>query len=389
MLCEQGHGMGLAISNFTDFILELQSHERITYQFIFELLQKYFGYSKFLLVSLLPDDGNPGIKKEKSMPVNIVCKNVPYETVTAFLEKNRDPFCRVKPSGDLMRRGIACSMDLVDKEKTEYADYFSFLNKIETSAEICMYLQEGSRYIAALSVFTDDQDLSGHDREILINTAKCIARSFSRTRQNTRLKFKSFHDLFDGVLVGAALLNQDLKIIDMNKAFSDYCKIIVINGHIDTELTMNSSKMDKKEINYAQTLIDRLGANIITCPEKIKIDCLLYNYRMYAKSIAFENLSGTINVITGVYLTEYKKIRNQKVLETLDTLTPREVEILTLMAYGYDNNEIVDKCCISLNTIKTHQRHIYQKFNVTNRSELIAKLYLVDHRVRDKKNGKK
>ena len=67
-------------------------------------------------------------------------------------------------------------------------------------------------------------------------------------------------------------------------------------------------------------------------------------------------------------------------LATLNTLTPREREILTMMAYGYDNREIEQRCFISPNTIKTHQRNIYQKFNVANKTELISKLYLMSYR---------
>ena len=146
------------------------------------------------------------------------------------------------------------------------------------------------------------------------------------------------------------------------------------------DFAKNNLKNTEREKSYAQRVIDYLGENVIMRPERIKIDCLMYNYRMYSKPMVFSGVFGKIHTATCVYLTEYKKICNQWILATLDTLTPRELEILTLMAYGYDNHEIEGQLCISVNTIKTHQRNIYQKFNVANRSELIAKLYLVNYR---------
>jgi DNA-binding NarL/FixJ family response regulator len=48
-------------------------------------------------------------------------------------------------------------------------------------------------------------------------------------------------------------------------------------------------------------------------------------------------------------------------------LTPREIEIISLLAVGCKNEEIADKLCVSPHTIKTHLYNIYKKINVTNR----------------------
>ncbi|MFH1935680.1 MAG: helix-turn-helix transcriptional regulator [Pseudomonadota bacterium] len=48
-------------------------------------------------------------------------------------------------------------------------------------------------------------------------------------------------------------------------------------------------------------------------------------------------------------------------------LTPREVEILTMMATGATNANIADKLCISPHTVKTHIYNIFKKIDVPNR----------------------
>jgi LuxR family transcriptional regulator of csgAB operon len=48
-------------------------------------------------------------------------------------------------------------------------------------------------------------------------------------------------------------------------------------------------------------------------------------------------------------------------------LTPREIEILSLVAIGAKNEEIADRLYISPNTVKTHIYNIFKKINVPNR----------------------
>ena len=48
-------------------------------------------------------------------------------------------------------------------------------------------------------------------------------------------------------------------------------------------------------------------------------------------------------------------------------LTPRETEILALVAVGDMNEEIADKLCISTQTVKTHLYRTFKKINVSNR----------------------
>jgi LuxR family transcriptional regulator of csgAB operon len=48
-------------------------------------------------------------------------------------------------------------------------------------------------------------------------------------------------------------------------------------------------------------------------------------------------------------------------------LTPREIEILSLVAVGAKNEEIAEKLFISSNTVKTHIYNIFKKIDVPNR----------------------
>jgi LuxR family maltose regulon positive regulatory protein len=57
----------------------------------------------------------------------------------------------------------------------------------------------------------------------------------------------------------------------------------------------------------------------------------------------------------------------------VEALSPREVEVLQLMARGCSNQEIAGRLFIALDTVKWHNRHIFGKLQVQRRTEAIAR----------------
>jgi DNA-binding NarL/FixJ family response regulator len=62
-----------------------------------------------------------------------------------------------------------------------------------------------------------------------------------------------------------------------------------------------------------------------------------------------------------------------KAAEEVDSLTPRETEVLQLVMHGMANKEIADRMSISVNSVKWHLRHIYEKLHVRSRVEAVLK----------------
>jgi DNA-binding CsgD family transcriptional regulator len=54
-------------------------------------------------------------------------------------------------------------------------------------------------------------------------------------------------------------------------------------------------------------------------------------------------------------------------------LTPREHEILTLIAAGLSNREIGEKLFVSENTVKTHSSRVFDKLGVNRRVQAVQK----------------
>lgn len=59
-------------------------------------------------------------------------------------------------------------------------------------------------------------------------------------------------------------------------------------------------------------------------------------------------------------------------IKPIEPLSPREEQVLRLIAQGLTNYEIADELTITFNTVKTHRLRIYQKLGFHKRSQLLA-----------------
>jgi LuxR family transcriptional regulator, maltose regulon positive regulatory protein len=64
-------------------------------------------------------------------------------------------------------------------------------------------------------------------------------------------------------------------------------------------------------------------------------------------------------------------------LSPIEPLTPREQEVLQLIAAGDSNQAIADKLVITLSAVKKHTGNIFQKLNVSNRTQAVARARLL------------
>jgi len=63
---------------------------------------------------------------------------------------------------------------------------------------------------------------------------------------------------------------------------------------------------------------------------------------------------------------------NERALDTLG-ITEREREVLELLARGHSNREMAERLFVSPNTVKTHLARLYQKLEVSRRTQAVQK----------------
>jgi len=156
----------------------------------------------------------------------------------------------------------------------------------------------------------------------------------------------------------------------------------------------------KTKIGIYQLIISDIelpGENIFDFLKKIKEECpqipvlviTMHNKLSVVKKCKQLTIEGYILkddhelIITAIEtLLKKKTYYSKKVQDTyalLDKkeklLTPREEEIIKLIANGKNSQKIAEILFISVNTITTHRKNINQKLNISNTGELIKYYY--------------
>lgn len=76
--------------------------------------------------------------------------------------------------------------------------------------------------------------------------------------------------------------------------------------------------------------------------------------------------------VARLLLNDYlRRMRSAAETESFDGLSPREREVLTLVAEGHSNKDIAEKLSISVNTVAIHRAHVMEKLNMHDRAELV------------------
>lgn len=70
--------------------------------------------------------------------------------------------------------------------------------------------------------------------------------------------------------------------------------------------------------------------------------------------------------------------RRRERLELLGTLTPRELEILTVMARGLDNRAMAKEMGIGYSTVRSHVRGVLEKLGAHSKLEAVARALELD-----------
>jgi two-component system response regulator NreC len=75
--------------------------------------------------------------------------------------------------------------------------------------------------------------------------------------------------------------------------------------------------------------------------------------------------------ITRLVIEDYLRWGNLQTRNETSCLTPREREVLQLIAEGYTNKQMAEILCLSIKTVQSHRLKMMQKLDLHDRAELI------------------
>lgn len=164
------------------------------------------------------------------------------------------------------------------------------------------------------------------------------------------------------------LVSPDRTILSINKdklIYTGFSREEVEGQHYQKLFADN--KAIERELNRA--------SEETKCPELFKTNCNTQNGSQVELQLSVTGLFNTFHDIVA-YLLAFNGIdRNSSAINHLQTtydLSNREKEVADLLIKGLSNMEISDQLFISVNTVKTHSRNVYQKTETANRTELKA-----------------
>jgi DNA-binding CsgD family transcriptional regulator len=127
-----------------------------------------------------------------------------------------------------------------------------------------------------------------------------------------------------------------------------------------------------------------LGGALIAALKLVEYRFLIVEHSLEIYGGLVASLFAGLGIWLGLKLTRAREIVKEVVVirdaqpfvvdrARLDSLgiTPREHEILSLIAAGLSNREIAEKLFVSENTVKTHSARLFAKLNARRRTQAV------------------
>ena len=264
-------------------------------------------------------------------------------------------------------------LPLKEYEKTEY--YRQFYLPCDIYYQACLFLRANQKKVATVNVYRSRAEgpFTEDDRLLFGYLSDLIAPQYAAViKSSAGIMARNLFPLFYSKLqMGVVMLNQQLIVLQANQFADEYCTLLL--GSLHEEASFQRSAYNLREENrHVQQAINRLCLDFGDGPGDIVLSRVLNGFTFFHTMFSFTNGYGNVETNHLLFITLNK--RGTSLAPQHLSLTPRENEILTLVARGYDNEHICSMLHISIFTIRTHLSKIYKKFGVKNKMELFVLL---------------
>lgn len=168
-----------------------------------------------------------------------------------------------------------------------------------------------------------------------------------------------------------------LKILGGEDAHFDLILLDVMMPNMDGWDTLKAIRKNKKT-EYTPVIMITAVSEDQKVVSGLKIGADDY----IVKPFILPNLLARVEAV--LRRSQWQKEAQPKTEKTLnkdvniDALTPKEKEVLALVAKGASNQEIADKLCVRDVTVKTHLNSVFKKLKVANRTQAVLLAMQID-----------
>ena len=202
-------------------------------------------------------------------------------------------------------------------------------------------------------VLIDDHHIVRQGLEFLISTVEGLDIQASFSDGDAFIKYLNENNMPDLVLLDLVMPNMNgIEVTHYIKKYYPYIKVLVLTSYVDDEYVMSAINEGADGYEIKDVEPQKLIATITKVLNNEKI--------IHPKAK---------NVIESIH--EKPHFNNK--------LSKREMEVLKEMVKGKTNKEIAKSLFVSEKTVKTHVSHIFNKLQVTDRTQ--AAIYAMENKL--------
>lgn len=168
-----------------------------------------------------------------------------------------------------------------------------------------------------------------------------------------------------------------IKILDKDNSNFDLILLDVMMPNMDGWDTLKAIRKNKKTEFIPVIMITAVSED-----QKVVSGLKIGADDYIVKPFILPNLLARIEAVLRRSNWQKEKLpKQEKTLNkdvNIDALTPKEKEVLSLVAKGASNQEIADKLCVRDVTVKTHLNSVFKKLKVTNRTQAVLLAMQID-----------
>jgi DNA-binding CsgD family transcriptional regulator len=264
--------------------------------------------------------------------------------------------------------------------------YTDFIKPQGISHLLVLYLQDDRQLMGHVGIHRWHSSRTFSHKDLF--KARCLARLFSRYFKEKRL-FQASADL-DFILKRVVNLSSSALVILDSNLQPVYWNTRTVNPGLSHVAWQNSQiyTEERQPVLPSKVINQCMSLRQLLQHKKQRLECEKWCVALQLKPgqlVEIEVLptgrcpeDGSTRFYFLIVFNETRKAESRRGFSPSSdwVLTPKEMEVIHYINLGLSNKEISNKLFISLPTVATHIRHIFQKLNVNSRSKLTHELRL-------------